>query len=84
MAPNVMPTAATASSGCSAAAGWVRSGRRTIRISIPLAPDYTCQTTVGEPENRWGKVEYEDTDANANETTTWGVTLVGDPVHLIE
>ena len=57
---------------------------RTIRFNIPLAADYACQTTAGEPENCWWKVEYEDTDANANETTTWGVTLVGDPVHLIE
>lgn len=57
---------------------------RTIRILIPLAANYSCLATSGQPDNCWWKVEYEDTDANANETTTWGVTVKGDPVHLIE
>ncbi len=57
---------------------------RTIMISIPLGPGYTCAKPAGEPENCWWKVEYQDDNSNANETTTWGVTLSGDPVHLIE
>jgi hypothetical protein len=56
---------------------------RTIKISIPLDAGYTCNHPAGQPEDCWWKVEYADTDANANETTTWGVTLSGDPVHLI-
>jgi hypothetical protein len=56
---------------------------RTLKLIIPLTSGYACQQVVGQPENCWWKVEYQDSDANANETTTWGVTLSGDPVHLI-
>jgi len=57
---------------------------RTIRITIPLDPSYACAQPAGEPEDCWWKVEYEDNNSNANETTTWGVTVVGDPVSLVE
>ena len=56
---------------------------RTIRIVIPLT-GYSCQKTVGQPDNCWWQVEYEDSDTNANETTTWGVSLTGDPIRLTE
>ncbi len=38
-------------------------------------------TPTGETEAGWWKVRY--TVNNANDTTTWGVTLRGNPVHLI-
>lgn len=57
---------------------------RTIKITMPLDLSYSCATPAGEPEDCWWKVEYEDNNSNANETTTWGVTLSGDPVRLTE
>ena len=57
---------------------------RTVYMEIPLPDDYTCATAAGQPEDCWWKVEYEDSNSNANETTTWGVTIVGDPVHLVD
>lgn len=56
---------------------------RSVRIIIPLDPSYACEQPLSEPENCWWKVEYEDNNSNANETTTWGVTLSGDPVRLV-
>ena len=57
---------------------------RTVFLEIPLASDYDCAAPAGQPRDCWWKVEYEDNNSNANETTTWGVTILGDPVHLIE
>lgn len=57
---------------------------RTVKIIIDLPAGYTCPHPAGEPENCWWKVEYEDTTADANETTTWGVIISGDPVRLTE
>ena len=57
---------------------------RTAVLEIPLPNDYECAEPAGQPRDCWWKVEYEDTNVNANETTTWGVTILGDPVHLIE
>lgn len=57
---------------------------RTVLIEIPLDPSYACAEPAGEPVDCWWKVEYEDTTANANETTTWGVTVIGDPIQLVE
>lgn len=56
---------------------------RTIRMLVDIPVD-SCVEIAGEPDNCWWKVLYEDSDANANETTTWSVRVIGDPVRLIE
>lgn len=56
---------------------------RTIYIDIPLADGYTCSTPPGEPENCWWQVEYEDNDSSLHDTTTWGATIAGDPIRLV-
>ncbi len=56
---------------------------RTVMIEIPLT-GYTCATPAAQPKNCWWQVEYEDNTSNANETTTWGVSLTGDPIRLTE
>lgn len=69
---------------CLKQASGISFQNRTIRIAIPLDQSYACAYTAGEPDDCWWKVEYEDNNSNANETTTWGVTLLGDPIHLVE
>jgi hypothetical protein len=36
----------------------------------------------GEKQQGWWKIEYQTTSA-ANDTTTWRVNLIGNPVHLV-
>ena len=60
---------------------------RTIRINIDLPPNPNnmCAPAVGtQPENCWWTVEYNDTDGQLGEATTWGVRIIGDPVRLTE
>jgi hypothetical protein len=66
----------------------------TIRIKLPST--YGCsilspclQPTSGpgvalggEKQQGWWKIEYQTTSA-ANDTTTWRVNLIGNPVHLV-
>ncbi|MEZ5226560.1 MAG: hypothetical protein R2710_07780 [Acidimicrobiales bacterium] len=56
---------------------------RTLRIVLDLT-GYTCEQPAGEPENCWWQVEYEDNNSNSTETTTWGVSIIGDPIRLTE
>jgi Flp pilus assembly protein TadG len=54
-----------------------------ITISIPLPSSYGSVSTKppGETEDGWWKIEY--TVGAANDTTTWEVSIRGNPVHLI-
>lgn len=57
---------------------------RTVRVVIDLPSNYQCATPPSEPINCWWKVEYRDQDVDANETMTWAVRVLGDPVRLTE
>jgi Flp pilus assembly protein TadG len=54
-----------------------------LKIVIPLASSYgsTGLTPGGEPAAGWWKIRY--TVAGGNDTTTWAVTIRGNPVHLV-
>jgi Flp pilus assembly protein TadG len=54
-----------------------------VQVLIVLPPGYgsTGLTPAGEPAAGWWKVKY--TVNQANDTTTWMVSLHGQPVHLI-
>ncbi len=66
----------------------------TIRVKLPST--YGCSVLSpclqptsgpgvaigGEQQQGWWKIEYETTSA-ANDTTTWRVNLLGNPVHLV-
>lgn len=54
-----------------------------ITISIPLPASYGSGglQPLGEPESGWWKIEYEV--GAANDTTTWSVSIRGNPVHLV-
>jgi Flp pilus assembly protein TadG len=54
-----------------------------ITIDIPLPATYGSGglTPAGETEPGWWKIEYEM--SAANDTTTWEVSINGNPVHLI-
>ncbi len=54
-----------------------------LRISITLPSTYglTGLTPGGEPAPGWWKVRY--TVGGGNDTTTWAVTIRGNPVHLV-
>lgn len=61
----------------------------TIRIKLPsnygcsaTAPTAPCLKPSGETQQGWWKISYK-TSAGANDTTTWRVSLVGNPVHLV-
>ncbi len=57
---------------------------RTVRVLIDLPGNYQCAEPANEPANCWWKVEYRDSDTDANETITWSVRVLGDPIRLIE
>ncbi|MEM7273308.1 MAG: pilus assembly protein TadG-related protein [Actinomycetota bacterium] len=57
---------------------------RTAMLEIPLPSDYSCAAPSGQPPDCWWRVEYEDNNSSVIDTTTWGVTILGDPVHLID
>ena len=54
-----------------------------ITILIPLPTNYGTSglTPPGETEAGWWKIEYEV--AGGNDTTTWQVSIRGNPVHLV-
>ena len=54
-----------------------------VTITIPLPSTYGNGglTPAGETEAGWWKIEYQMNAAN--DTTTWGVNINGNPVHLI-
>lgn len=58
-------------------------GDRIAFLDIELPTGYECAEPDGEPEDCWWKVEYSGTSAGAD-TTTFGVTMLGGPLHLIE
>ncbi len=57
---------------------------RTIRIEIPLPTTYQCVYPAAEPRDCWWRVEYRDLDLDTNETMTWSVQVLGDPIRLVE
>jgi hypothetical protein len=54
-----------------------------IRIEVPLSASYgsTGLRPPGEPADGWWKIKY--TVNKGNDTTTWMVSLRGNPVHLV-
>ncbi len=57
-----------------------------ITISVPLSNTYGILDTLtppGETQPGWWKIEYTIT-ASGNDTTTWEVTIRGNPVHLVQ
>jgi hypothetical protein len=57
-----------------------------ITISVPLSNTYGLLdnlTPAGESQPGWWKIEYTIT-ASGNDTTTWEVTIRGNPVHLVQ
>ncbi len=54
-----------------------------VKILVPIPGTYgqTGLTPPGDPAPGWWKIKY--TVQNANDTTTWLVGVVGNPVHLI-
>jgi hypothetical protein len=59
-----------------------------LRILINLPATYGCSIAApcleptGETQQGWWKIQYT-TSAGANDTTTWMVSLIGNPVHLV-
>ncbi len=56
-----------------------------ITISVPLSNTYGVGDTLippGETQAGWWKIQYTIT-ASGNDTTTWAVTIRGNPVHLV-
>ena len=54
-----------------------------LKIIIPLPVTYgaTGLTPPGETQPGWWKIQYSV--AGGNDTTTWQVNILGNPVHLI-
>jgi Flp pilus assembly protein TadG len=58
-----------------------------ITINIPLSSTYGCSVAApclkpaGETQQGWWKIEYQVT--GGNDTTTWMVNILGNPVHLV-
>jgi hypothetical protein len=63
--------------------GAAQFNNRLLTITIPLPSTYGSVglTPAGETEAGWWKIEYQMNAAN--DTTTWGVSINGNPVHLI-
>lgn len=56
-----------------------------ITISVPLPNTYGVGDTLippGETQAGWWKIQYT-ISASGNDTTTWSVTIRGNPVHLV-
>ena len=55
-----------------------------LKILVPLPPNYGQNglTPTGETQPGWWKIQYSV--AGGNDTTTWQVSLRGNPVHLIK
>jgi hypothetical protein len=58
----------------------------TIQIKLPATYGCSiaspCLMPSGETQQGWWKIKYT-TSAGANDTTTWMVSLIGNPVHLV-
>ena len=58
-----------------------------VTIDIPLPTSYTAPQPVGETHGGgWWKIEYDmggSSSDNATDITTWTVSLLGNPVHLV-
>ena len=54
-----------------------------LKILIPLPTTYgsTGLLPAGETQSGWWKIEYQV--AGGNDTTTWEVNVLGNPVHLV-
>ncbi len=63
--------------------GAAQFNNRLLTITIPLPASYGSVglTPAGETEAAWWKIEYQM--SAANDTTTWGVSINGNPVHLL-
>lgn len=60
---------------------------RTLRIIVDIPTDYDtngCVDVPGEPLDCWWEVRYDDSNGSINETLTWSVQVIGDPVRLID
>ncbi|MBK9181036.1 MAG: Tad domain-containing protein [Acidimicrobiales bacterium] len=58
------------------------SNGRLYQMSIPISTSYTCNE--GDVTNGcWVKVRMDFTNAQPNDTTTWGANITGDPVRLV-
>ena len=53
----------------------------TIQIALPASYGSVGLTPAGETEAGWWKIEY--TVGGGNDTTTWAVSIRGNPVHLV-
>ena len=52
------------------------------RVEVPIPDDYTCDD--GDPADCWYKIDFTyGAGVIANDTTTWSVSLDGDPVRLV-
>jgi hypothetical protein len=77
-------TGATAPTGCTnLTSGGTFYQNSWVRILVPLASTYgsTGLQPAGDPAAGWWKIKY--TVGSANDTTTWMVSVRGNPVHLI-
>ena len=53
------------------------------RLKVPIPDDYTCDDE--DPESCWYTVDFTyGSNVVANDTTTWSVSLDGDPVRLVK
>ena len=63
--------------------GAAQFNNRLLTITVPLPTTYGVVglKPAGETEQGWWKIEYQMNAAN--DTTTWGVSINGNPVHLL-
>ena len=58
----------------------------TVRVKLPATYGCSivspCLKPAGETQQGWWKIQYS-TSSGANDTTTWMVSLIGNPVHLV-
>ena len=73
----VSATIQTASGGSS----FFNNSVLTIQIALPASYGSVGLTPAGETEAGWWKIEY--TVGGGNDTTTWAVSIRGNPVHLV-
>ena len=58
-----------------------------LRIEIALDPNYNCGAPIGTtPTDCWWTIKYNfgTTNSIPTDRTVWSITVVGDPVHLVE
>jgi hypothetical protein len=54
-----------------------------LTITVPLPSNYGANglIPIGESQSSWWKIQYRV--AGGNDTTTWQVSIIGNPVHLV-